>query len=1257
MLDATHPIQLGLALALTIVVAVGPLEGQDRNQVLARTATENLLLQTAVLPAVPQVFPSAQQQVNGILAKRAYLSVSDVELSAALDALYASAGVRVAYSPSLLPGGHRVTCECENLSIHRAVAILLAGTDLQVDVSGGQLIIVPRDRLREPVASLATLGPRRPFLSSRPFPQEDAQMIRSLMSYGRGVLAAGTIAAAMSADLHAQNHQVTGRVISSELQPLAGVGVQVRGTTIGTITNSNGNYTLTVPSANETLVFSFLGMVRQEQPIAGRNVINVTMLTEAIGLQEVVVVGYGQQTRATVSGSVSTISSDDIVRTSANTTAEMLVGKVAGINTRMSTVTGTNSFLGREPQDGRPGASAVLQVRNLGDPLFVIDGVPVSALEFNQLNGADIDNISILKDASASVYGFRAANGVVLVTTKRGSALRTPQFRVNAEYGWQNLPRNRDPMGWGNTAYQFQYSIIESQQNLGQPRTVSPQELELWRIEAPGYESHPSWPDFISSNAPQASLNANVSGGSDNSNYYLGIGHVTQDYVMPDNNFNRTNLQTNVSTEVFRGLTVGTELRGRQENHITVANTNSSTITTVGDPMLVYFQGIRSMWPHQDSWANGNRDYINGDVRYFIRSPGSFRRDVGGTMDQIRTNFNGNLWAEYSLPLGATVRGTYSRTKDLEEFDIHRYTFHGYCYDAATDIYNICDTYEGKERRQIRAVEWRDFINVQLSHSLQRGSHSLSSVTALERSGGESTQSQIYAIPASNFNSLIDPSEVLDARTNWDINRRASYLGRVNYDYQQKYLLEALGRYDGSYLYAPGNRWGFFPGFSAGWRITEEPFVRNAAPFLHELKLRASWGQAGREQLPNNNANWSYLEGATYGSGTPSVLTGQVVPGIGLRGLPITNLSWVTSTSRNVGVDFIILQGKLSGELDLFERKLTGLPASRYDVALPSELGYTLPNENLESEANIGFDGMIRYSSQFGRVSYSVSPNFTLARRKILERYRPRYGSSWDEYRNAIENRWAGTNFNWHFTGKVFQSMEEIARHPVDQDGQGNRSLLPGDLIWEDTNGDGIINAMDHRVRGFGLGTPPILNFGLNGSFSYAGFNLSYDFAGGALYSLRPDNNVAVPYGTDHNGGTYIWSRWRRVDPYDDNSEWIPGKFPPLRKAQNSHSSYRFGDDKHTNVKYLRLRRMELGYEIPTNVSSRIGFAQLRAFTSATNAFLLDNTQKWGIDPEIAYGGSLLYPYPNLVNMGFSATIGGDVRSIPAVPVPPTDDN
>jgi hypothetical protein len=481
---------------------------------------------------------------------------------------------------------------------------------------------------------------------------------------------------------------------------------------------------------------------------------------------------------------------------------------------------------------------------------------------------------------------------------------------------------------------------------------------------------------------------------------------------------------------------------------------------------------------------------------------------------------------------------------------------------------------------------------------------------------------------------------VTSVLNNWTINRRASFIGRVNYDYQQKYLVEALGRYDGSYLYAPSKRWGLFPGVTLGWRLTQEGFFteRLGIRIFDELKLRASWGQAGREQ---GISDWGYLSGANYGVGSGAVLDNTLITGVRPRGLPVTNLSWVTSTTTNFGVDFAMLGGRLSGEFDVFQRKLTGLPAPRYDVTVPLEVGYTLPNENLESEANVGIEGIMRYQGQIASVGYTIAPNFTLARRKILDRYNTQFGNSWLEYRNGTENRWADATAG--FLPEVigqFQSMEEIANHPVDIDGQGNRTLLPGDWILNDVNGDGIINTLDYRVHNFSANTPPVLSYGLNGTLSYRAFTFSYDLAGGSLFTYAPNNDLFRPYSTDHNGAAYIWSRWRRADPYDDNSEWIPGKYPPVRKAQTNHISQLRTNRADVNISYLRLKRAELAYIVPEFVSERLGLSGVRVYASATNPWLLTNLDV-AFDPEQRQNAGQTYPTASIVNIGMSARVGG----------------
>lgn len=1180
-----------------------------------------------------------QQPETSVLGTRARLDISNMLLDDALRALQSRSGASIIYSPSRLPR-LVVSCSCLSLSVAAALDRLLIHSRLFYTVYGEHIVI-------EPIRTSALDGIVEPQVVTATSTSAEGSMLQTLIRSGRGLMAAGALAAATLSgpgEASAQSHVVSGRVTSAELAPLIGVNVGVKGTNIGAITNASGSYTLQAPTPNDTLVFSNLGFRGEEVGIAGRNTVNVVLQQDAVALEGIVVVGYGTQARATVSGSVSSITSEDIERTSATTGAEALVGKMQGINTRLMTTNfGTSGGRAAVGTDGRPGAATTIQIRNMGSPLFVIDGVPSEEAAFQHLNSSDIENISVLKDASASVYGFRAANGVILVTTKQGRA-QAPQLRVDGYYGVQNLTRY--PYESMSNAFQFQQGYVESQQNRGQPRTISPDELDRWRAGTePGYQSFDAYSAIVNNpNAGQYNLNVSLSGSSGDANYYLSFGHVNQDYVMKDNNFNRSNIQANISARLFDKLTLDGKLRGRQEF------TTNFALTGSDDIIRTALLGINSTWPTQSPWADPERQYIAADQRYLARTPASYNKENAGWQDDTVWDLNATFFAEYELPFNSSIRASYSQTRNFRNFDQQRYSFDAYRYNSTTDSYDAVASSGSTSRYQSRRRSESNWAQLLLNTQQTFGAHTITGTAGYERDGGENWTTDLTSVPPGNFTHLIDFSDLTDVGNGWGINRRASYISRINYDYDQKYLIELLGRYDGSHLFAEGNRWGFFPGVTAGWRITEENFFN--VGFLDELKFRASWGQAGREQT----GAWNYLGGATYGSGT-SLLDGILVPGVAPRGLPVLNLSWVTSTSRNVGFDFMAAGSRLSGEFDLFERRLDGLPASRYDVLIPTEVGYTLPQENLESEATRGIEGILRWSDTFRGVSYSLAPHATVARNKILERYKPRYGNSWDQYRGATENRWVGVTgaFGYETDGQ-FQTVEQIERHAVNIDGQGNRTLLPGDLIYVDQNNDGIINSMDERVLGFPTQTTPLISYGFNTSLNYGGISLSADFAGGGLYSYLQVNEQRIAFFGDHNAQSFFQDRWRRADPYDDTSEWIPGRFPPLRKGVTNHASVgRVSDYWRTNVKYLRLKRIELGYNVPADLSDMIGMSRMRVYTSATNPWVIDNISHIHLDPEIVQGNGLNYPSSRVINVGFSATVGGTPSTpAPVLPVPPT---
>jgi TonB-linked SusC/RagA family outer membrane protein len=1034
----------------------------------------------------------------------------------------------------------------------------------------------------------------------------------------------------LSFSLSAQS-PVQGRVTSGD-SALSNVTVQLKGANIATQTDENGRFSINAP-ANGTLIFSAIGYSGQEVKIDNRSNIAVSLKNATTNMNEVIVVGYGTQRRGTITGAVSNIKSEDLVRTPATTVSAALVGKVQGITARAA--------------DARPGNGTAIQIRNLGNPLFVIDGVPYTggstnntAFGFNQGSGQDIFNdiglediesISILKDASASIYGLRAANGVVLVTTKKGKKNETPSINVSGYYGLQNFTRYPRPANAG----QYIRGLLESEQNFGRdPASLYPaDQLAKWEAgtEA-GYKSYDYYSMVTRPNVPQYYISANTSGGTQRSTYYFSVSQLSQEALLKDFSYGRTNLQANLSTSLAKGLQIGTQIQAKLER---THNVGVPGLDDYFNPFL----SITSMWPTESPYANDNPKYINQTHNVNV-NPATYKNDVTGWVEEFWRGIDVKLNAQYDLPFGLSAKAIYSYNFQNEDFDGMEYTWNAYIYNPTTKTYDnrspagaLYGNQNPWRERHKRNVISR-YAQFQLNYSKSFGDHSISAVAGYEKSDYDNTYFVVHTIPTNNYVSLQFFQEQDVLTDQWSVEARAGYISRFNYNYKQKYLLELLGRYDGSYLYKSDRRWGFFPAVSVGWRLSEEPFFRDkVGNFVNEFKLRASYGETGSESGVNA---FDYLPGYNFPTGS-AILDGTYVLGMQPRGLPIVNLSWVTNQSTNVGIDFTLFNNKISGQFDVFQLKRTGLPASRNDILLPSEVGYTLPNDNLNSNANRGVEGIVTYNGKAGAVNYSIGVNGTLSRLRNLSTYRPRFGNSWDEYRNSNEDRWAGTTFGYHVIGR-FQSMDDINTYPIDNDGQGNRTALPGDLKYQDYNGDKIINGMDQRPIGYAQGAQPYASFGTNLAASWKGFSLAIDFAGATMQSYRRTVELLFPFQNNGNSAEFMLTdRWHRENPYDPNSRWIPGSYPALRKGLTNHSNYNtLNDFWLTNVSYFRLKNLEIGYNIPKTILNRAGISRMRVYINGTNLFSFDNMKQFGVDPEISSGSGLVYPQQRLVNFGFS---------------------
>ncbi len=1032
---------------------------------------------------------------------------------------------------------------------------------------------------------------------------------------------------------------ITGRVTAGD-SAIAYATVQVKGTRTATQTDQNGRFSISAP-ANGVLVISSVGFQAQEVRVNNRTEINLQLEAASANLNEVVVVGYGTQRRGTVTGAVSSINASALTTTPATTTSGALVGKIQGVTTRAP--------------DSRPGRGLNLQIRNMGNPLYVIDGVPytggstaATAFGFNQGSGQDvfntlgledIENITILKDASAAIYGLRAANGVVLITTKKGRR-ETATINVSSYYGLQNFTRYPKPP----SAYVHQRATVEAVQNVnGNPASVlTPEELEKWRLGTDsGYQSYDYYDMVTRRNVPQKYINLSASGGTQRSTYYLSLSQLDQDALLRDFKYNRTNMQANLNTQLSNRLQFGAQIGLRLEKNF---NIGVPGLDDYFNPFLSIF----SMWPTEAPYANNNPAYINNTHNVNV-NPATYKKEITGWIYNNWHAMDVKVNGQYDLPFGLAIRGTVAYNYQNEDFDGMEFTYPAYIYNPVTGVYQdrpynnttglpIPGSIPYGNQNPWREKHKRNVINRyaqgMLTYNKSFGDHTVSAVAGYERSDYENTYFVVHTVPSNNYIPIMSFAEQDFLDDQWFIEARAGYIGRLNYNYRQKYLLELLGRYDGSYLYSPKNRWGFFSGISAGWNISQERFFQNVR-FINNLKLRASYGETGSEL--NLNA-FDHLSGYTYRAGS-AILDGTYVIGVDPRGLPIDNLSWTVNKTKNLGIDFSLWNNKISGQFDVFDRKRTGIPFSRYDVLLPSEVGYGLPLENLNIDATRGIEGILTYISKARDFNYSISVNGTLARNWLEYEYKQRFGNSYHEYRTSNNQRWQGynTSFIYKVIGR-FQSQEEIDKHPVNIDGQGNRTMLPGDFIYDDYNKDGIINDFDRQPIAWARGQNPLLQFGSVFSADYKGIGLNVVLSGASMMSFERAVELRIPFQNNGTAPHYMFEdRWHREDPYNPNSRWVEGTYPAIRRG-NSHINMQNNSFWTTNVRYLRVRNVELGYNIPGRLISRFGMSRFRIYTNATNLFTFDNVKQFEIDPEITSGGGLVYPPQKLITFGVNIT-------------------
>lgn len=1011
-----------------------------------------------------------------------------------------------------------------------------------------------------------------------------------------------------------QTRPVKGNIVDQNGDPVIGANIVEKGTTNGTISDVNGQFTLNLQQKNPVLVVSYIGFTTKEIPVGNLSVLNINLSEDSEALEEVVVVGYGVQKRASVTGSVASLQSKDIATVKTPNVSNALAGKLPGLRAVQ--------------RSGAPGDDdASIDIRGYGNALVIVDGVE---RDFKQIDANDIESISILKDASAAVYGFKGANGVILVTTKKGE-IGKPKINYNGYVGIQNITRYPEYYD----GYEYATLYNEAQQNIGIAAPYSEEDLERFRQ---GIGTTDWYDEVIRKTAPTTYHNLSVSGGAEKVKYFFSLGLTDQEGIYKSKAFNykKYNVRSNISAEIVKGFTVDLQLSGRLDTRMKPYE---------ADPLSRTIQMAKPIFP---IYSNDNPDYWNnpgdnGNPIHLsdIDNVGYDRRD--------RREFNGSIALNWELPW---VKGL--SAKALFSYDYNNLysrkwykEYYEYTYDATADIYNKSRSHTISELTTQNDNYFRPNGQISLNYKKTFGKHDIGALVLWEFNNDRTDILKAYR----QFTvGAIDQMDAGD-KTNMNnggtarVSAHAGLVGRVNYAYDSRYLAEVSFRYDGSYKFAPDNRWGFFPAVSLGWRVSEEAFFKETLPMVENFKIRGSYGKVGDEGVTGYTDDdekdgkyraYQYLTGYLYPSGNYVLGSGGVTNGAKDRGMPNLALTWYESKTTNVGFEASALSGLVSVEFDYFVRKRTGLLTKR-QLTLPTTFGQELPVENLNSDKNQGFEIVVGHRKQIGDFTYDIKANFSTTRIYNEHVERAASANMYDDWRNNSNNRYKDIQWGKKVVGQ-FQSWEEIMNSPV-QDSNGNKSLMPGDLKFEDWNNDGIIDGKDDQP--IGHGNTPRMYYGLNLYGEYKGFDITLFFQGAAGHEVFTSGDFMSPFIQQGLGnGITLWlDRWHREDPSDMSSEWIPGYMPALRPTGFSANA---GNNTWTKQKanYLRLKTVEIGYTFPKRWMQRAGIENLRIYVNSFNTATI--TSRTGImqymDPENKDGMFRYYPQMKTFNFGVNLT-------------------
>lgn len=994
--------------------------------------------------------------------------------------------------------------------------------------------------------------------------------------------------------VHGQQ-QLTGRVLNDANEPIAGASVFVKGTTQGVTTDASGSFQLA--AQGDSLSVTFIGYKPQTVAIVGQTNFTILLETDDQFLEDVVVVGYGTQNRATVTGSISEVKGDDLIKSPQPNLSNSLAGRFSGL-------VATN-------RGGEPGYDgSQLRIRGASttgntDILIVVDGVPGQVGGLERLDPNDIESVTILKDAAAAVYGSRAANGVILVTTRKGKQGK-PTVSYSFNQGFSSptrLPTMADAATYAEIRNEIDYYNNPAG---GMNQFYSEDDIQKFRDGSDPFRfPNTDWQkEVLAETALQNQHNLSVSGGTERTRYFVSAGTLMQDGIFKDGvtKYNQYNFRSNIDMDITDRFKAGLSVAGREEKR---------KFPTVGAGEI--FRNIYRAYPTILS------RYENGYPSTGIENnnPVMMVTDAGGTNLNPKLVFNGILRASYDLPFvdGLMLDGFLAIDKSQESGKNFITPYLVYNYDVSSDQYESRNV--GETKAQLQQFQENTSLmtaNIKLNYEQSFGDHNVKAFAAYEQS--ERTLSRLEAgrrnFPTSLTPEISQGGTALEDRTNAGLSwreSRVSFITRANYDYKQRYLLEAQLRIDGSSIFPPESRFGYFPGVSVGWRMSEEDWFNTG--LINDLKLRASYGELGGDNISANQFVNNYIFNNAYTIGN------SIYPGVDLYKLANPAITWEVSKKTDVGLNARFLD-KFDLEFVYFNEKRSNILLPR-NASIPGVIGISnpydaetlVPAENIGRVDNNGIEATLGYQHR-GNFNFGVAGNVTYVKSNVVFRDEAPGIPDWQKETGNPLN----TYLLYRSIG-IFRTQEDLDNYPHVQ-GAGL-----GDLIFEDYNQDGEITA-DDMVR-TNLGNIPQLTFGLTLNASYKNFDLSTVFSGqgrSRQYILSEAGTVGNFY------STWAENRWSPNN--------VDGTYPKVNeRASSAISGGLFRNDFWLfNTAFIRLKNIELGYTIPTSVIERIGLNRVRLYANGFNVFTITGLKNF--DPEGDNESGHFYPQQRIFNLGIN---------------------